>query len=204
MGRYSLENAYGLRSSDDVAEFYGGWAGNYEDELKESGYATPLRCAAALAERVEDRDRPIIDLGCGTGLSGLALRDAGFTTIDGCDLSEEMLSRAREKGVYRELAVADLSADLPMPPGAYAHAAAVGCLSPEYMPVTVLDDILKALAPKGCLVFSLNDHAAADGTMMGRICELCDAGGAELLHRSHGRHLPGIGLASTVFVLRRR
>ena len=204
MGRYSLENAYGLRSSDDVAEFYGGWAEGYEDELAGNGYATPLRCAAALAERADDASRPIIDLGCGTGLSGLALRDAGFTTIDGCDLSEEMLERARKKGVYRELVAADLTAALPMPAGAYAHAAAVGCLSPEYMPVTVLDDILKALAPRGCLVFSLNDHAAADGTMLGRIMELCDAGGAELLHRSYGEHLPGIGLSSTVFVLRRR
>ncbi|HUF57853.1 MAG TPA: methyltransferase domain-containing protein [Thermohalobaculum sp.] len=204
MDRYSLQNAYGLRSSDDVAEFYGGWARDYEDELAENGYATPLRCATALADRVEDPGRPIIDLGCGTGLSGLALRDAGFTTIDGCDLSEEMLARAREKDVYRELVAADLAAALPMPAGAYAHAAAVGCLSPEYMPVTVLDDILGALAPRGCLVFSLNDHAAADGTMRGRICELCDAGAAELLHRSYGEHLPGIGLASTVFVLRRR
>ena len=204
MGRYSLRNAYDLRSSDDIAEFYGGWAEGYEGELAEAGYATPRRCAAALARHVEDRARPIIDLGCGTGLSGHALREAGFSAIDGCDLSEEMLARAHDKGVYRELAVADLTEALPMPPGAYAHAAAVGCLSPEYMPVTVLDDILGALAPGGCLVFSLNDHAAADGTMMGRIMELCDAGGADLLHRRHGEHLPGIGLSSTVFVLRRR
>ena len=202
--RYSLQTAYDLRTSGDVAEFYAGWAEDYEDELARNRYATPQRCAAALAPHVEDRTRPIIDLGCGTGLSGVALREAGFSTLDGCDLSEEMLAHARAKGIYRDLCTADLTAQLPMPTGAYAHAAAVGCLSPEYMPVTVVDEILKALAPRGCLVFSVNDHAAADGMMAGRIMELCDSGWAELLHRSYGDHLPGIGLNSTVFVLRRR
>lgn len=201
---YSLKTAYHLRTSEDISEFYGGWAEGYEDEVAGAGYITPQRCAEALAAHVGDRDRPMMDLGCGTGLSGLALKAAGFTCIDGYDLSEEMLTRADGKGVYRDTQIADLSKPLDIETGAYANAAAIGCLSPEYLPVTVLDEILKKLPKGGCLVFSLNDHAAGDGTMVGRVNCLVDCGFAQLLHREYGEHLPGIGLKSTVFVLQRR
>lgn len=201
---YSLKTAYDLRTSEDISEFYDGWAKGYEDEVGENGYITPRRCAEALAAHAADKDRPIMDLGCGTGLSGLALKAAGFTVIDGYDLSEEMLTRADDKDVYRDTQIADLSKPLDIETGAYANAAAIGCLSPEYMPVTVLDEILKKLPKGGCLVFSLNDHAAEDGTMVGRINALIDCGFAQLLHREYGEHLPGIGLKSTVFVLQKR
>lgn len=202
--KYSLKTAYELSSPEEVVDFYDGWADAYDAELEENGYVTPERCATALAKCVPDKSRPIMDLGCGSGLSGLSLKAAGFDTIDGFDLSAEMLERAREKGVYRNLYRADLSRPLPMAEQAYTHAAAIGCLNPDYMPVTLLDAILKKLPSGGCLVFSLSDRAAADGTMVGRLTDLIDCGFAELLHRSYGDHLPGIDLKATVYLLRRR
>ena len=45
-----------------------------------------------------------MDLGCGTGLLAQILKDKyGFENIVGLDLSEEMLAKAREKGVYKRL-----------------------------------------------------------------------------------------------------
>jgi len=42
-----------------------------------------------------------MDLACGTGISGLALKAAGFTCIDGYDFVQAMLDRAAAKGIYR-------------------------------------------------------------------------------------------------------
>ena len=45
-----------------------------------------------------------MDLGCGTGLLAQILKDKyGFEHMVGLDLSEEMLAKAREKGVYKRL-----------------------------------------------------------------------------------------------------
>lgn len=74
------------------------------------GYATPRQLRAML-----DRRRPaargpsgrLLDLGCGTGLSGVAFADAA-AHLTGIDLSAPMLSRAREKGVYDALYQGDL------------------------------------------------------------------------------------------------
>ena len=49
-----------------------------------SRYATPVRIAAALRQMASPGD-PILDYGCGTGLSGAALREAGFALVDGTD-----------------------------------------------------------------------------------------------------------------------
>jgi predicted TPR repeat methyltransferase len=50
-----------------------------------------------------------IDFGCGSGVLGLALRDAGLRQpLDGLDLSPVMLGLARETGCYRHLWRANL------------------------------------------------------------------------------------------------
>ena len=199
-----LDTVYTISGPEEARPFYDDWAARYEAEVAENGYVTPRRCAEALAAHAAMPWAPVMDLACGTGLSGIALRAAGFECIDGYDLSEGMLEEARAKEIYRELHLADLSKPLEIPEGVYQNAAAIGCISPEYMPSTVLDEILGKLPPGGCLVFSVNDHAAADGTITGRINELVDCGWAELLFRDHGDHLPKIGLKATVYVLRRR
>jgi len=198
-----LDYAYKIETPEEAQEFYDEWAGSYDEEVSGSGYITPKRCAEALAVHATLPWAPMMDLACGTGLSGVALREAGFECIDGFDLSEGMLEKAREKEIYRNLALADLSQPLEMEPGVYQNAAAIGCVSPEYMPATVLDQVLSKLPSGGCFVFSVNDHAAKDGAIRGRINDLVDTMSAELLFGEYGDHLPEIGMGATVYVLRK-
>ena len=200
-----LGTVYGLTSAEAAAEFYDKWAATYENELAEGGYVTPLRCANALAEHASLPWAPVLELGCGTGLSGLALRDAGFECIDGFDISAEMLTKAREKDVYRSLDRIDLSQPLdPIPVDTYQNAAAIGVLNPNFMPPTVIDDVLDKLPIGGCFVLSLNDHALSQGSMQTRVLELTEHGVADLMFKDYGEHIPGTGLKSTVFVLQKR
>ena len=53
-------------------------------------------------------DFPILDAGAGDGLSGRALKDAGFGSLTGIDLSPELIEIARTKNVYGRCEVADL------------------------------------------------------------------------------------------------
>jgi len=202
--RQQLSKAYTVKTPEESRELYQGWAEGYEAEVAENGYISPQRCAEALARFAVSPWAPVMDMGCGTGISGLALKAAGFECIDGYDFSEAMLDKAAPKEIYRSLEIADMSKPLEIGEGIYQNAAAVGCITPEYMPATVLDKILSKLPPGGCLVFSVNDHSAADGSIVGRINTLIDCGVAELAFREHGEHLPGIGLKSTVYVLRKR
>lgn len=196
-----LSRAYGARDADSTRKLYDDWAISYEAEVAENGYATPGRCAAALAAHIADRAAPVLDFGCGTGLSGLALKLAGIETIDGVDLSADMLKGAEEKAIYRTLSQIEADGALPHAPGDYAAIAAIGVIGAGAAPIAVFDRLMAALAPGGLFVFSFNDHALADPVNPAKVAEWTEGGGARLVHHDYGDHLPGIGIKSSVYVI---
>jgi len=157
-----LETVYDLDTAEKTKRFYDDWSATYDAEVAENGYATPKRVAQALADAVKDLTAPVLDIGCGTGISGMALRAEGFETIDGSDFSDAMLEQARSKGIYRNLLHADLTDPMPFADQAYPIITAIGVLNPGHGPAEVLDAILAKLPAKGFFAFSLNDHALAD------------------------------------------
>ena len=198
-----LKDVYALKSVDDMRALYDDWSATYDEEVGGKGYATPARVAAALARLISDRSAPILDFGCGTGMSGAAMKAQGFSVIDGCDLSAEMLVRAGEKRTYRRLWQADTDAPFPARPGDYAAITAVGVVSIGAAPPETLDLLVGALGPGALLAFSFNDHTFEDPRFEARVSDYLDNGTCTQLFREDGDHLPGIGLRSTVFVLQR-
>jgi len=136
-------------------------------------------------------------------MSGEALKAAGFSTLDGCDFSSEMLAKADEKNIYRATITTNLEEPFPFEHGAYANLAAIGVLNPGHAPASTLDEILALLPQGGLFVFSLNDHALEDHSYEARLNEHVDSGSAALLFREHGSHLPKIDLKSNVYVLKK-
>jgi len=196
-----LDKVYGIKTAQDAQEVYDEWSSTYDDEVVENGYATPARCAAILAEHLNPPTLPILDFGCGTGLSGTALAALGFTTVDGIDLSAGMLETAKKRNVYRNLMHVPADAPIPVSPGDYAAIAAVGVITTGAAPAALLDTLLALLAPGGFIVFSFNDHALADPTYEARVKANLDAGVARQLSRTYGEHLPGIDMNSAVYLL---
>lgn len=197
-----FEEIYKLTEAEQTAAHYAKFADTYEDTMRENSYVTPMRCAEALKSTGIAVGTPILDIGCGSGLSGRALAETGFTVIDGIDFSPEMLELAHKTGIYRNLSQDDLrgaSYD-----NSYAAVVAAGVLNPAHAPASTLDDILNVLTPGGVFVFSLNDHAIADGSYEGRIHETTDCGIADLLAREYGEHMPGQDLKAWVYTLRKR
>lgn len=194
-----LDKVYDARGAAETRALYDDWAASYEAEVGENGYVTPARCAEALKTFTDDPGAPLLDFGCGTGLSGLALKLAGFEAIDGMDLSAEMLAVAKSKGIYRSLTQID--ADETLPAGAYRTVAAIGVIGAGAAPVSVLHMIMRALPRGGKFVFSFNDHALEDPVYEGSVSEWTDCGAAHLLMRESGPHLPARGINSNVYVL---
>ena len=82
---------------------------NMSDEIE---YQGPVLLEAAIAASLGDRrGLDILDLGCGTGLSGEAMRSRS-RHLTGVDLSPSMIERARGRSVYDVLAVSEITAFL--------------------------------------------------------------------------------------------
>lgn len=80
----------------------------FEDILVEQlGYAVPMMVRQRLQTLELGPFKRLLDLGCGTGLTGEALRDMA-DDITGIDISENMVEIAHEKDVYETLYVAEV------------------------------------------------------------------------------------------------
>ncbi len=196
-----LDKVYAAADPDEMRALYDAWAASYDTEIAANGYATPGRVAQALFRFHKSPEAPLLDYGCGTGLSGLALKLAGFSTLDGMDPSHEMLDVARRKGTYRSLTALDLSDPAPIPHGVYGAIACVGVIGTGAAPASTLSLVLHALPPGGLLGFSLNDHALSDPRYEGALNEWLDCGAARLLFREYGAHLPGQNINSNVYIV---
>ncbi len=195
-----LDKIYSADSAD-LRPFYAQWAQSYDQEVGENGYVTPLRIAEALARHVKDLSIPILDYGCGTGVSGQAFQEVGFLTIDGVDISAEMLEVAAQKKIYRHLKVFAPETGPNVKLGAYQIIAAVGVIGAGAAPLAVLDKMMALLAPKGLLVFSFNDHTLEDPAYNGLVEDYVNQGQAVLHLKEYGDHLPKQKINSNIYIL---
>lgn len=141
-----------------VRDLFEQFAPRFEAELTGPlRYRTPALLAALLEEAgIRPGARlDILDLGCGTGLSGHALRPFA-RRLEGVDLSARMLAEARRRpGLYDALHEADLLEFLPRRRAAYGLIAAVDVLNYLGELGPVLAALAAALAPGGIAAFSV-------------------------------------------------
>ena len=140
-------------------------------------------------------------------MSGLALHKHGFSTIDGTDISPEMLAHAREKQVddaplYRSLWLGDAE-NFDVKTGKYQIIVATGVISLGAAGSEMLAVLLAALEPGGLLAFSYNDPTLAEPSYLAALDDVLTSRTATQLFRAHGPHLSEKVTGSDVIVLRR-
>ncbi|MEM6985154.1 MAG: class I SAM-dependent methyltransferase [Pseudomonadota bacterium] len=201
-----LDKAYDQRPDDETRQMYDRWAETYNAEVfDENGYQQPARCRDTLLALQPDREINILDVGCGTGLAGVARHEAGYHPIAGCDFSEGMLERARTLGLYGRL----FNADLNQPPmdvldAHYDAATVVGVFSFGHVQAAAVDEILRVCKADAPIVIGLNDHFYQEGSLTQHIAQLDDDGVIDHIGDEAGEHLPGIELPGWVISLRKR
>jgi len=136
-----LEGAYALESPDDNVTYYRGFAETYEAGfVAETGYVYPREIARLFLAEAGPEDRPVLDVGAGTGLVAEALGDP---TIDGLDISPEMLAKAEAKGLYRKRIVADLTGTLDIPDGHYGGLVSAGTFTHGHVGAQALAELIR-------------------------------------------------------------
>ena len=202
MAKNYLQDVYDGGTTDS-RELYASWAATYDCEVQKNGYVTPKRVATALKEVVTDQSELILDYGCGTGLSGLALQLVGFKNIDGLDVSKEMVSLAEKKSIYRNLKIFNPDTEIPVRLEQYQIITAIGVIGAGAAPLRVFDDLFSLLPRGGLFAFSFNDHTLIDPDYEKKVEQYLDAGYALLIHKSYGSHLPKANLKSNIYILKK-
>ena len=116
----------------EVADHYDAWAESYDADLDAWSYRAPGVVAGLLLAH-QPAPGTVLDVGCGTGLAGRALRAGGYRgRLVGLDISTASLRQAEESGVYDELRPTDLTQPLPLADDAVDAVVCVGVMT--YLP----------------------------------------------------------------------
>jgi len=165
----------GSASSEEVENSYDSWAPTYDDTLAEWDYRAPEEAVIILQNAIPKNSR-ILDVGCGTGLMGVALRKANFSgPIDGIDISAESLSTAKKCDVYRSLRQVDLQERiLDISKDAYDALTCIGVLT--YVPETeaILEEFARVIRKEGKMIFTQRDDLFHEREVANKIESLAE------------------------------
>ena len=180
-----------------VETLFDQYAPRFDAALVETlGYRVPEDIRDALLRAGHSRFARVMDLGCGTGLMGQAIRPhAGW--LEGVDLSSGMLAEARAKGLYdrleqgdiARLAVGEARFDLVLAADVFIY---LGALE------RVVAWAAASLAPGGVLAFSVELAEEGEGDVVLRPSRRYAHGRAYLERLMDSAGLAALSIAPTV------
>jgi len=143
----------------DKQALFDDWAPTYDHDLvNEMGYVADTEACRRLEALIPERQARILDAGCGTGLVGRRLQQAGYTDIHGSDYSEKMLAEAHACGAYRSLQQHDLTQPVETDQ-LYDAAIVVGVFAFSVPSAEHLVNITCSLKPGGVALVTVNGKA---------------------------------------------
>lgn len=163
------EDPHGEAISESyIIALFNDYAVRFENHLTRAlRYDAPYELA-----RVIDRLWPvpskarIADLGCGTGLAGLAFKHRA-AWLEGVDLSPHMLSEAKQKGIYDRLHAGNLISWLRDGTGSYDLIVAADVLIYLGDLTAFLEGVAARLAKEGLLAFSVQSTTESENFVLG-------------------------------------
>lgn len=163
------ETTLAPKSKEELLRAFAEWAPTYDEDIRRSDpvfyHKTGEEVLARLGKR-EGRVR-VLDVGCGTGLSGepisqmAADRELDLDLI-GLDYSKEMIDIAREKKLYSSLAIADVTKPLPIPEASIDAFFACGLFVANQCSPDGIVNIARPLKPNGFGVFTVRGKGSED------------------------------------------
>lgn len=144
-----------------VAGVFDGYSERFDEHLTGTlGYVGPRVLGGMLDTLSIQPAGRAVDLGCGSGLSGIELRRFADHLV-GVDLSERMLERAGERGLYDALHKAEVVSWLEKSSGGFGIAMAADVTSYLGDLAPFLGAVSRALLPNGILAMTVHERSAS-------------------------------------------
>ncbi len=195
-----LERAYALNGDEQSRALYRDWAETYDETMLQGlNYLSPTRVANLLAQHLPNRKATVLDIGCGTGLAGQGLADHGFQTLDGLDVSDEMMQVAARRGIYRHFLNADLNQPLPIASDTYDGASCSGTFTHGHVGANCLDEIFRVLKPGAPFAFTVKLEVWETMGFKDKLGSLMTCGSIQELAFTHDTHYATSRQADGVF-----
>jgi ubiquinone/menaquinone biosynthesis C-methylase UbiE len=164
-----LERVFGASGVDELIRTYDQWAANYDADMVSIGYANPAVAAGLVGRHIPSLDNRILDAGVGTGIFGEVLAILGYRDLSGIDMSDGMLAKARERGVYRNLCNGILGQTLAYANDSFDTIVSLGVFVAGHATPAAFDELIRVTHSGGLMIFTVGIAAWNKGGFRERI-----------------------------------
>ena len=159
------EQAYNSQSEEDLRALYDDWAHTYDEDHIAIGCFHPRRAAEVFSRHFTDRNAQIVDVGAGTGATGIELAKLDFRNITALDFSSASLVFGRTRFAFRTACIVNLNRPYPIGSNTIDAAVAVGLFSFGQVQVQALYELVRIMRSGGLLVFTQRTDFHASNAM---------------------------------------
>jgi predicted TPR repeat methyltransferase len=203
-------------SNECILQIFNDFSSHYDAKMRDNlSYQAPERIQEIIRAEIGDaRGLDILDIGCGTGLSGVGLKERAACLV-GIDLSPEMIEVAQEREIYDQLEIAEITEWLDQTEGQFDLIVACDCLVyfGDLQPVAA--GAAKRLKPGGWFAFTTERgekypfHLADSGRYThhpDHVCEVAAKVGLVVVRLEEGflRTERGVEVTGLLAVLRKK
>ena len=151
-----LKTVYSETSSSKLNKHYKNWANLYDIDMSSWGYAYPLQLNKILTNKLRlKKTIKILDAGCGTGYVAEVLSKLNYKNITGIDFSEEMLTIARSKKIYKKLMCQSLNEKIELRSKQFELIICTGVLTSGHVGPSAMHELFRLLKPQGFFICSI-------------------------------------------------
>ena len=151
-----LKTVYSETSSSKLNKHYKNWANLYDTDMSSWGYAYPLQLNKILTNKLKlKKTIKILDAGCGTGYVAEVLSKLNYKNITGIDFSEEMLTIARSKKIYKKLMCQSLNEKIELRSKQFELIICTGVLTSGHVGPSAINELVRLLKPQGFFICSI-------------------------------------------------
>ncbi len=144
----------GFDNKQEQRKLYDHWETYTQDICEEAGWLGPVKTTEYVIKNYPKQwEIEIADLGCGPGPVGEILWQAGYSNVDGYDLTEQFIEKAKEH--YRYAVVIDITQEVF--PKKYDIIIASGLFTKGHLSSAPAKNISKCLNEDGILVITTPD-----------------------------------------------
>lgn len=145
--------------TENKQQLFDEWAATYEsDLLDDMDYVAHKQAGDIFFATVADISARVLDVACGTGLVGLYMQQRGYLNIDGADFSNEMLSIAGARNIYKSLWQHDFTTEKALK-NLYDALICVGMFAFTLPKISHLHNVVNCVKPGGYCVITVNGEA---------------------------------------------
>jgi ubiquinone/menaquinone biosynthesis C-methylase UbiE len=152
----NLSSTFAIRGKEALEAQYDEWAKTYDEDNAAMGFRLPVLATAFFARWVPTGGK-VLDAGCGTGLAAENLHVLGYSDLVGIDLSNKMLNKARETGVFAEVRRMVMGEQLDFSSNSFSGAIVTGVFTEGHAPPSSFDELIRVVKQGGYIVFNVRD-----------------------------------------------